>query len=90
VHYSALNWLVLNINEEEIKGKNILEVRSRNVNGTIRPFIMKYAPNSYVGIDYVSGDGVDLIVDARLLVEKFGENIFDVVISTEMLEHAED
>lgn len=90
MHYSALDWLVLNINEDEVKGKNILEVGSRNVNGTIRPFIMKYAPKSYVGIDYVSGDGVDLIADARLLVEKFGENIFDVVISTEMLEHAED
>ena len=67
-----------------------MEVGSRNVNGSIRPFIMKYAPNNYVGIDYVSGDGVDLITDARLLVEKFGENIFDIVISTEMLEHAED
>lgn len=90
VHYSVLNWLVVNISEDEVKGKNILEVGSRNLNGSIRPYIMKYGPKNYLGIDYVLGDGVDLIVDAMFLPERFGENIFDVVMSTEMLEHAED
>lgn len=90
MHYSVLYWSVLNINEDEIKKKNILEIGSRYVNGSLRPYIMKYSPNSYVGIDYVPGDGVDLVIDARFLVDRLGENRFDVVISTEMLEHAED
>ena len=44
----------------------------------------------YVRIDYITGDGVDEVVDAGLLVERFKEDSFDVVVSTEMLEHAEN
>jgi SAM-dependent methyltransferase len=45
---------------------------------------------SYIGVDVSSGKYVDMIVPAEKLVEKFGENAFDVVISTEMLEHVFD
>ncbi len=34
--------------------------------------------------------GVDEVWDARYLSEKFGENSFDVVLSTEMLEYVDD
>ena len=47
-------------------------------------------PNKYVGVDIENGKFVDFIVPAEKLVEFFGINKFDVVISTEMLEHVRD
>jgi SAM-dependent methyltransferase len=43
-----------------------------------------------VGIDIRPGPGVDVLCDAADLVARFGENAFDVVVSTELLEHARD
>ena len=46
--------------------------------------------NKYVRVDIENGKFVDFIVPAEKLVEFFGINKFDVVISTEMLEHVKD
>ncbi len=74
----------------EIKDKDILEVGSLNVNGTVRPMVEARKPASYLGIDIVDGIGVDRVVDAKELISTFGLNSFDIVISTEMLEHVDD
>jgi hypothetical protein len=74
----------------EIRDKDILEVGSLNVNGTVRPLVEARKPASYIGIDIVDGVGVDRVIDAADLIATFGLNSFDVVISTEMLEHAQD
>lgn len=59
----------------------ILEIGSRNVNGTIRPL---FAGNSeYIGIDRQAGPGVDIVSDLR----DFTGTDFDVVISMEAMEH---
>jgi glycosyltransferase involved in cell wall biosynthesis len=73
--------------EREIKGKHVLEVGSRDVNGSVRLLFSSAA--SYVGVDVVEGPGVDLVADASDLRHLFPER-FDIVVSTEMLEHAED
>lgn len=74
----------------EVAGKDVLEVGSLDVNGSVRPFVMARGPASYVGVDVVDGPGVDRVLDAVDLAATFGPDSFDVVISTEMLEHAED
>src|SRR5215217_7296315 len=74
----------------EVAGRDVLEVGSLDVNGTVRPMVEARGPRSYVGVDVVDGPGVDRMVDAADLVEVFGRDSFDVVVSTEMLEHAED
>src|SRR5260370_580752 len=74
----------------DIRGKRVLEVGSLDVNGSVRGDIMALGPAEYVGIDIRPGPGVDVVCDAGDLVETFGENAFDVVISTELLEHARD
>jgi 2-polyprenyl-3-methyl-5-hydroxy-6-metoxy-1,4-benzoquinol methylase len=71
----------------EIEGKHVLEVGSRNVNGSVRPSLVKLNPASYIGVDIQTGEYVDKIVNANELVKEFGEQSFDVVISTEMVEH---
>jgi len=78
------------ITKNEIAGKTVIEVGSLDVNGTIRPIIEPLGPSSYVGVDIINGPGVDEICDAGRLVERFGEERFDCLISTELLEHVRD
>ena len=79
----------LNLKKEEIQNKKVIEVGSMNVNGSIRPLLESYGPEQYVGVDIAVGPGVDVVcnADAERLLDIFQPNSFDVVISTEMLEH---
>ena len=74
----------------DVRGKRVLEVGSLDVNGSVRGDIMALGPAEYIGIDIRPGPGVDVICDAGDLVARFGEDAFDLVISTELLEHARD
>lgn len=78
------------LSREEIFNKDILEVGSQDVNGSPREVIAPLGPRTYWGVDYGPGKGVDLVLDGTRLVSHFGPSCFDVVVSTEMLEHAED
>lgn len=72
---------------KEIFEKRVLEVGALNVNGSLRPYVMKHRPTSYIGIDIRSGVGVDRVLAAENLVDSFGSKSFDLVICTETLEH---
>jgi glycosyltransferase involved in cell wall biosynthesis len=74
----------------EVAGKTVLEVGAYNVNGTIRPILEQHHPASYLGVDMSPGPGVDRVVDAGELAATFGNGSFEVVVTTEMLEHAAD
>ena len=76
---------ILTIND--LRGKSVIEIGSKNVNGTVRPIMELLEPRSYVGVDIEPGDGVDLICSMCDLINRFGKNNFDVAISTCLLEH---
>jgi hypothetical protein len=82
-------WAHLMIGRADIEGKDVLEVGSLDVNGSVRPYVQRLHPRTYVGVDIALGERVDEVVAAENLVDRFGLYRFDVVISTEMLEHAE-
>lgn len=90
MHESVMQFLRENISEAEIRGKSVLEVGSYDVNGSPRSIIMPLGPGSYVGVDFQAGPGVDRVIDASRLQHEFGFDSFDIVLSTEMLEHAKD
>lgn len=78
------------LNRNEIEGKRIIEIGSLDVNGSLRPIIMLGNPAEYIGIDIEKGQGVDFVFKAEDVVEKFGRESFDIVISTELIEHVKD
>ena len=83
----GITFAALNIRKEEIKDKKVIEVGSRNVNGSVRPLFESYMPKQYIGVDFSMGPSVDIVCNAEKLSDIFEPNSFDVVISTEMLEH---
>ena len=89
----CIRFIVDNTTPAEIRGKTVLEVGARAVQGPelmIRPWIERFKPASYLGVDIASGSGVDEICNAETLSDRFGNDAFDVVISTELLEHVRD
>jgi len=84
---SCITFGAKSLTKEEVKGKRIIEVGSRNISGSLRPIIEALEPRQYVGIDIEEGPGVDIVCDADKMLQEFGRESFDVVISTELLEH---
>ena len=89
-HISCVEFGAINLKKADIEGKTVLEIGSNNINGGIGNYVKSLSPKKYVGIDIVKGSGVDIVCNVEDIVEKFGENSFDVVISTEVIEHVRD
>ena len=78
----------LNLKREEIQSRKVIEVGSRDHGtGSFRPLIESFKPRDYIGVDIIKGRGVDMICRAEDLLSKFQRESFDVLISTELLEH---
>ncbi len=64
-------------------GCRILDVGSMDVNGSLRQFVPKGA--AYLGVDLAPGPGVDRVIESAKF--PFGNDAFDLVVSTSCLEH---
>ncbi len=90
MHASVMRWIATQLPAGAVAGRRVLEVGSYNVNGSVRPYVEAHRPALYVGVDQVDGPGVDLVMSAEMLVDRLGRGVYDIVISTEMLEHVQD
>lgn len=79
-----------NLKEEDVRGKSVIEVGSFDLNGSLRPIVEVFRPINYIGVDLQMGPGVDQICDAHDILDRFGYDAFDLLISTELLEHVRD
>lgn len=75
---------------ERVAGKRVVELGSYDHNGSLRSVVEPLGPASYVGIDQERGPGVDVVLDAALALALLGEGWADLVVCTEVLEHAPD
>ena len=80
----------VHLTKEDVRGKSVIEVGSLDVNGSLRSIAEAFDPSSYTGVDIQMGRGVDLVCDACEVLNRFGAETFDVLISTELLEHVRD
>ena len=87
---NCIRFAELAIKQEEILDKKVIEVGSLNVNGSLRPFMESFKPKVYVGTDIAKGRGVDVVCKAEDLLRVFPKNSFDLLVSTELLEHVRD
>lgn len=88
---SVIEFFINQCNPLDFQSKRVLEVGSKYLNGSVRPLIERFfEPKEYIGVDIEQGKYVDLVLPAENLVHHFGESSFDIVISTELMEHVED
>lgn len=89
MHPSAYEFATTALSEADVKDRRVLEVGAYDYNGTARPYIESLRPGRYLGTDAQPGPGVDLVCPAEKLPVVLGEGTADVVVSLEMLEHAD-
>jgi hypothetical protein len=87
LHESVLAFCAKVIHPDEVRGKAILEVGSAYVNGSVKPQLVAMGPSRYVGVDLAPGPNVDVVSRVEHLPD---DAQADLVVSCEMLEHAED
>jgi SAM-dependent methyltransferase len=90
LHPSAYIFATTALEDADVKGKRVVEAGAYEYNGSARRVITAMGPASYTGTDVQPGPGVDLVCPAEKLPGALGDGSADVVVSTEMLEHAED
>lgn len=80
MHVQAYDFVAAHATEAPVE---VLEIGSCDVNGSVRPLFP--GATRYHGLDIVAGPGVDEVADAA---DWHAPDSFDVVVSTEVLEHA--
>lgn len=90
MHPSAYVFASRALEPAQVAGRRVVEAGAYNYNGSARDAITAMGPESYVGTDAQPGPGVDVVCPAEKLPGTLGEDSADVVVCTEMLEHAED
>lgn len=68
------------------KDLTIVDIGSQNVNGTLRS--VASPNNKYIGIDFVNGNGVDIIITDPYSLPFENESV-DVIVSSSCFEHSE-
>ncbi|MEI8190796.1 MAG: methyltransferase domain-containing protein [candidate division NC10 bacterium] len=87
---ACIQFAKANITEIDVRGKRVIEVGSLDINGSLRSMVETFEPAQYIGVDLCEGHGVDIVCNAAGLIDIFGREKFDLLISTEMIEHVLD
>jgi hypothetical protein len=84
MHAAAYRWLRNTIAQLDPKPQTVIEIGSRDINGSPRPLLVG---TNYTGVDYAEGRGVDVVADGTTYTP---EEPADMVICAEVLEHVQE
>lgn len=84
MHLAAYSFVADSVAELGPYG-TVVEIGSRNLNGSVRDLFVD--ARRYVGLDVVDGPGVDVVFDPAVGWQP--DDLVDVVVSCEVLEHVE-
>jgi SAM-dependent methyltransferase len=85
---SCATFVVRTLRPSEVTGRTVLEVGSRG--DGLRPIIESWGPREYIGVDIRPGRNVDRVLSVYDLESTFNDKKFDIVISSEVIEHLRD
>lgn len=71
---------------ENAKNLVVIDIGSQDVNGSLKSVVPEN--NEYIGVDFVHGKGVDVVLDDPYTLP-FEDNSVDIVLSSSCLEHSE-
>ncbi len=87
MHQSVMDFVAAVVEQFGLRdAKNVMEIGSYDVNGSVRGLFAASATPAYVGVDARHGPGVDLVHSSGYPLP-FPDGRFDVAVSTETLEH---
>lgn len=89
MHQGVVDWVRATCLPEMVHDRRVLEVGSADWNGSMREWFEAQKPAEYVGVDIVEAPGVDEVVSATQLIQRFGPERWDLILCLEMLEHAD-
>jgi hypothetical protein len=93
MHQSVRDYAALMLGPAQCRDRQVIEIGSQDVNGSVRPLVSVYAPRSYTGVDVAPGPGVDVVSDVTTPAWADWHGCagrYGLVICTEVLEHVED
>lgn len=70
----------------ELNFAEVLDIGSQNVNGSLKDVCPSYF--KYTGVDFVAGQGVDVVLDDPYTLP-FDDQSVDVIVSSSVFEHSE-
>lgn len=83
---AVFEWFRGTIARHSLRGRRVVEIGSRNINGSVRPL---FEASAYVGVDRIPGPGVDVVSEGgRFLCGSI--ETFEVVVMAAVLEHTEN
>lgn len=98
MHQSVLDFVARVLPLHLVEGRNVLEVGSYDVNGSVRPWLQPSAKR-YWGVDMREGPHVDEVLDITASADDIEPAIgslawdkkgsWDIVVAAEVLEHVE-
>ena len=87
MHGSVMEFGRRHLTAEVVADATVVGLGSFDVNGSLRSHVEPLGPRSYVGVDQWQGPGVDVVSQIEDVADW---PQVDIVICTEVLEHAED
>ena len=95
MRYNCLAVAEQSLTKDMVTGRRVLETGSLDVTGDggaleMRKWFMARGCGEYVGVDMNAGHGADVVCRIEDLVDRFGAESFDIIVSVDAAEHFED